>query len=49
LAGLLLIPPPSSGGWLAANLAGLALGLALIVWERNGLRLHRAALAGHGT
>ncbi|OGK94380.1 MAG: hypothetical protein A2X50_15105 [Candidatus Rokubacteria bacterium GWF2_70_14] len=49
LAGLLLIPPPSSGGWLAANVAGLALGLALIVWERNGLRLQRAALAGRGT
>ena len=49
LAGLLLIPPPSSGGWFAANVAGLALGLALIVWERNGLRLQRAALAGRGT
>ena len=49
LAGLLLIPPPSSGDWLAANVAGLALGLALIAWERNGLRLQRAALAGRGT
>jgi len=49
LAGLLLIPPPSSGGWLAANGAGLALGVALVVWERNGSRLQRAALAGRGT
>jgi TRAP transporter 4TM/12TM fusion protein len=34
LAGVLLIPPISSGVWLAANVAGLALGLALVLVER---------------
>ncbi len=33
LAGLLLIPPPSSGLWLASNIAGLALGAAFVVWQ----------------
>ncbi|MBI2525105.1 MAG: TRAP transporter fused permease subunit [Candidatus Rokubacteria bacterium] len=41
LAGLLLIPPPSSGPWLAANLAGLALGIAFGVseWTAHGRAL----------
>ncbi len=33
LAGLLLIPPPSSGLWLAANVVGLALGALLVLVE----------------
>ncbi|MBI1737160.1 MAG: TRAP transporter permease [Candidatus Rokubacteria bacterium] len=33
VAGLLLIPPISSGVWLAVNLAGLALGAALVAVE----------------
>lgn len=35
LAGLLLIPSPSSPYWLAANVIGLALGLAVVFWEWN--------------
>ena len=42
LAGLCLFPPPSDGLWLAANVIGLALGIFLIVWERNGARLSPA-------
>jgi TRAP-type uncharacterized transport system fused permease subunit len=44
-AGILLIPPPSSGLWLAANVAGLSLGTLLVLWELNGTRLHRPRLA----
>jgi TRAP transporter 4TM/12TM fusion protein len=33
LAGLMLIPPPSSTLWVASNVAGLALGAALVAWE----------------
>ncbi len=42
LAGLLLIPPPSSGLWLAANVVGLALGLLLVVAEWLGSAAARA-------
>ncbi len=35
LAGLLLIPSPSGLYWLAANVIGLALGLAVVLWEWN--------------
>ncbi|MBI2152635.1 MAG: TRAP transporter fused permease subunit [Candidatus Rokubacteria bacterium] len=42
LAGLLLFPPPSAGLWLAANIVGLALGIVLVLWERNGARLSPA-------
>src|SRR3990172_6248971 len=35
LAGLLLPLPPWGGAWLIADAAGLALGLALVVWEWN--------------
>jgi TRAP-type uncharacterized transport system fused permease subunit len=42
LAGLCLFPPPSGGLWLAANIVGLALGLLLVLWERNGARLSPA-------
>jgi TRAP transporter 4TM/12TM fusion protein len=44
-SGLLLIPPPSTGVWLVANVAGLVLGLAVVLWERYGARLERTALA----
>jgi TRAP-type uncharacterized transport system fused permease subunit len=33
LAGLMLIPPPASALWLAANVAGLAIGAALVVLQ----------------
>ncbi|MGH8697620.1 MAG: TRAP transporter permease, partial [Burkholderiales bacterium] len=33
LAGLMLIPPPSSALWLASNVAGLALGVVFVVWQ----------------
>jgi TRAP transporter 4TM/12TM fusion protein len=36
LAGLLLIPPPSTGPWVTANMLGLALGLALVLVEWRG-------------
>lgn len=36
LAGLLLIPPPSSTPWIIANLVGLALGVLLTLVEWNG-------------
>lgn len=36
LAGLLLIPPPSSGLWVVGNLVGLALGLFLVLVEWAG-------------
>jgi len=35
LAGLLLISSPSGAYWIAANVIGLALGLAVVLWERN--------------
>ena len=35
LAGLLLIPSPSGAYWIAANVIGLALGLAVVLWEWN--------------
>jgi len=35
-AGFLLIPPPSTQVWLAGNVLGLVLGLAFVLWERNG-------------
>jgi TRAP transporter 4TM/12TM fusion protein len=35
LAGLLLILPSWSGIWLAADAAGFALGLAIVLWEWN--------------
>ncbi|MBI4637190.1 MAG: TRAP transporter fused permease subunit, partial [Candidatus Rokubacteria bacterium] len=38
VAGLLLIPAPTSGAWLAANVLGLTLGVLLVVWERVGSR-----------
>ncbi|MBI4590172.1 MAG: TRAP transporter fused permease subunit [Candidatus Rokubacteria bacterium] len=43
LAGLLLFPPPSGAFWLASNVGGLALGILLVLWERNGARLHPAS------
>ncbi len=42
LAGLLLFPPPSGGVWVAANVVGLALGVLLVLWDRNGARLSAA-------
>jgi TRAP-type uncharacterized transport system fused permease subunit len=42
LAGLCLFPPPSGGLWVAANVVGLALGVLLVLWERNGARLSPA-------
>ncbi|MEK6665395.1 MAG: TRAP transporter large permease subunit, partial [candidate division NC10 bacterium] len=42
LAGLCLFPPPSSGLWVATNVVGLALGVLLVLWERNGARLSPA-------
>lgn len=36
LAGLLLIPPPSSGLWVVGNLVGFALGLFLVLVEWAG-------------
>ncbi len=42
LAGLLLLPAPSTGPWLVTNLAGLVLGGLLILAEWNGARLHPA-------
>jgi TRAP transporter 4TM/12TM fusion protein len=38
LAGLCLLPPPSGGLWLAANIAGLVLGALLIALEWNAAR-----------
>jgi TRAP transporter 4TM/12TM fusion protein len=45
VAGLFLIPPPSTGPWLIANLAGLALGIAFVVWEWQATSIHRHELA----
>lgn len=45
LTGLLLLPPPSTAFWVAANLAGLALGGLLVLLERNGTALRRAEFA----
>jgi len=42
LAGLLLFPPPSGGVWVAANVVGLALGVLLVLWDRNGARFSAA-------
>ena len=42
LAGLFLFPPPSGGVWVAANVVGLALGILLVLWGRNGARLSAA-------
>lgn len=44
-AGLLLIPPPSSGIWLVANTLGFIFGILMIIWERNGTAFARAAAA----
>ena len=38
IAGLLLIPPPSDAFWAALNVVGLALGCALIGFEKYALR-----------
>jgi len=45
LAGLMLIPPPSTGLWLTANLAGLAVGVAFILWEWNMAAARQAPVA----
>ena len=45
VAGLLLIPPPSTGPWLVANVLGLAVGLGFVVSEWQATSLHRHALA----
>jgi TRAP transporter 4TM/12TM fusion protein len=45
LAGLMLIPPPSTNFWLAANLAGLAVGVILILWEWNLAAARQAPVA----
>jgi TRAP transporter 4TM/12TM fusion protein len=45
LAGLLLVPPPSGGLWLAANVVGLALGVLLVVTEWLGSAAVRAGRA----
>ncbi|MBI2349599.1 MAG: TRAP transporter fused permease subunit [Deltaproteobacteria bacterium] len=45
LAGLMLIPPPSTNLWLATNLAGLAVGVALILWEWNMAAARQAPVA----
>jgi TRAP transporter 4TM/12TM fusion protein len=42
LAGFCLFPPPSGGLWVATNVAGLALGVLLVLGERNGARLSPA-------
>ena len=42
LAGLFLFPPPSGGVWVAGNVVGLALGVLLVLWNRNGARLSAA-------
>jgi len=44
LAGLLLLLPSWSGAWLLADGLGLALGLFLVLSERNGVSLRRAEL-----
>jgi TRAP transporter 4TM/12TM fusion protein len=44
LCGLLLIPPPLSGIWLVANTLGFAVGLLMILWERNGAAFQRTAV-----
>jgi TRAP transporter 4TM/12TM fusion protein len=43
LAGLLLIPPPSSWAWLLVNLVGLGLGLALVLAEWMATRVSKGA------
>jgi hypothetical protein len=47
LSGLLLIPPPTAGGFFGwfSNLLGFALGLALVTWQWQANRLSRAELA----
>ncbi|MBI2089743.1 MAG: TRAP transporter fused permease subunit [Deltaproteobacteria bacterium] len=45
LAGLLLIPSPSGTYWIAANAAGLALGLLLVFLEWNVTSIGRAPVA----
>ncbi len=45
LAGLMLIPPPSTNLWLTANLAGLAIGIVLILWEWNAAATRPAPVA----
>ncbi len=51
LAGLMLIPPPSTGLWLASNLIGLAAGAAFIAWEWQAAvsKQPQAADPGHGS
>ncbi len=44
LAGLFLIPPVSSVVWLVVNVVGLALGLLVVLWQRNGRALQRAPM-----
>ena len=43
-AGLLLIPAPTSAGWLAANVVAVVGGLLLVVWERVEGRTARGAI-----
>lgn len=45
LAGLMLIPPPSTTLWVVANLAGLAVGIILILWEWNLAAARQAPVA----
>lgn len=45
LAGLMLIPPPSTTLWVVANLAGLAVGIILILWEWNLAAARQASVA----
>lgn len=45
-AGLLMIPAPTSGLWVAANVAGVAGGALLVVLETAAARGHRPGLAG---
>ncbi len=48
IAGLLLLLPTWSGIWLVADAIGLAIGLAVVLWEWNRTPLAGAALAAPG-
>ncbi len=44
-AGLALIPPPSGATWIIANVAGLSLGVAVVMWERRARAMTTVAPA----
>ena len=46
LAGLMLIPPPSTGLWIVSNLIGLILGAGFVAWQWQANSLQPPQVAG---